>query len=65
MKCPYNRKSEKHIQKWGQKANDDNILTSGVTPNEYVFKLMECEKENCGTCHNGRCCYTSVNLDNC
>lgn len=44
MKCPYNRKSEKHIQKWGQSINEDNIPTSGVQTDEYTFKLMECEK---------------------
>lgn len=64
MKCPYNRKSEKHIQKWGQKPNDDNIITSGVQTDEYTFELMECEKENCGAWHNGKCCYASVSLEN-
>lgn len=48
MKCPYNRKSEKHIQKWGQKPNDDNIITSGVITDEWNFELAECEKGNCG-----------------
>lgn len=64
MKCPYNRKSEKHIQKWGQKVNDDNILTNGITENIYTFELAECLKEDCGAWHNGRCCYASVNLEN-
>ena len=45
--------------------NDDGIITRGVTTDEYFFELMECEKENCGVYHNGRCCYASVNLDNC
>ncbi len=30
MKCPYNRKSEKHIQKWSQSLNDENVVTSGL-----------------------------------
>lgn len=65
MKCPYNRKSEKHIQKWGQMPNDDGIITRGVTTDEYFFELMECKKENCGAWHNGKCCYASVNINNC
>lgn len=54
----------KHIQKWGQKPNDDNIITSGMTTDEWSFELAECEKENCGAWHNGKCCYASVSLEN-
>ena len=64
MKCPYNRKSEKHIQKWGQKANDEGIVTSGLIIDEWNFELADCLKENCGAYHNGRCCYASVSLEN-
>ena len=64
MKCPYNRKSEKHIQKWRQKPNDEGIVTSGVIADEWSFELTECEKENCGAYHNGRCCYASVSFEN-
>ncbi|MDD5795898.1 MAG: hypothetical protein PUD24_03050 [Oscillospiraceae bacterium] len=64
MKCPYNRKSEKHVQKWGQKPNDEGVVTSRVITDERSFELAECEKENCGAYCNGRCCYASVNLEN-
>ena len=64
MKCPYNRKSEKHVQKWGQKPNDDNIITSGMITDEWSFELAECLKEDCGAYHNGRCCYAAVSLEN-
>lgn len=64
MKCPYNRKSERRIQKWGQKANEEQILTNGITVDEYYFELADCLKEDCGAWHNGRCCYASVNLEN-
>ncbi|MCI7084728.1 hypothetical protein MR988_01260 [bacterium] len=64
MKCPYNRKSEKHVQKWGQKPNDEGVVTSGVITDEWCFELAECEKENCGAYHNGRCCYASVSFEN-
>ena len=64
MKCPYNRKSEKHVQKWRQKPNDEGIVTSGVIADEWSFELDECEKENCGAYHNGRCCYASVSFEN-
>lgn len=64
MKCPYNRKSEKHVQKWKQEENDEGIVTSGVIADERCFELAECEKENCGAYHNGRCCYASVSFEN-
>ena len=34
MKCPYNRKSEKHVQKWKQEENDEGIVTSGGIADE-------------------------------
>lgn len=64
MKCRYNRKSEKHIQKWGQKPNEDGILTSGVSTDEYFFEFADCLQKDCGAWQNGRCCYASVNLEN-
>lgn len=64
MKCPYNRKSEKHVQKWSQSLNDENVVTSGLQADECSFELMECEKENCGAWYNGKCCYAAVNLEN-
>ena len=64
MKCPYNRKSEKHVQKWKQEENDEGIVTSGVIADEWSFELAECEKENCGAYHNVRYCYASVCFEN-
>ena len=45
MKCPYNRKSEKHVQKWGQKPNDEGVVR--------CFELADCLKEQCGAYRNG------------
>lgn len=64
MKCPYNRKSEKHVQKWVQKPNDEGVVTSGITTDEWSFELAECIKDECGAYHNGRCCYAAVSLEN-
>jgi hypothetical protein len=63
MVCPYVRKSETHIQHWGQ-TPDENTghLARGTTIDKWTYTLMECEKENCGVWQNGKCCYSSVKL---
>lgn len=62
MKCPYNRKCETHIERWKQTPDDNQTPTDGRTVTQIVFELMECEKENCGAWHNGKCCYAAVSL---
>lgn len=58
MICPYNNKSETSIQNWTQDHDDDSqILTKGKTITQTIYEPMECQKENCGAWHNGRCNY--------
>ena len=67
MRCPYNRKSETHSLFWEQNPTEENetVMKNGKQITKITFELMECTKEGCGAWHNGRCCYASVNLDNC
>ena len=64
MKCPYNKKSETQIQNWEQSPDEQQNFTDGKVITQTVFELMNCEKENCGAYHNGRCCYAAVSLNN-
>lgn len=65
MKCPYNRKSETHYQRWTQKCDEDSQSPrTGSRVDQYIFELEDCLKEECGAWQNGRCCYASVNLEN-
>lgn len=57
MKCPYNKKSETTYQGWNQESNEEQAPTNGQTITQTIFELMECEKENCGAWHGGRCHY--------
>lgn len=67
MYCPYNRKSEVQALSWSQEPSEENetVIKSGKQVTQTNFELMECAKENCGAWHDGRCCYASVNLNNC
>lgn len=64
MKCPYNRKSERHLQKWGQKYDDNQQPVSGLTTDDWEYEMADCIEADCGAWQNGRCCYASVNLNN-
>lgn len=64
MKCPYNKKSETQIQNWEQSPDEQQNFTDGKVITQTVFELMNCEKENCGAYHNGRCCYAAISLNN-
>jgi hypothetical protein len=64
MKCPYNRKTETHVQQWTQRPNESGQITKGVTIDNWTYEMADCEKENCGAWHNGHCCYAAVNLNN-
>lgn len=65
MVCPYNKKSEKHVQQWEQTYDEDtNQAIRGSTVDKWEFSLADCQKDNCGAWQNGRCCYASVNLNN-
>lgn len=64
MQCPYNRKSETQLQNWNQNPDDNQNFTDGKIVTQTVFELMDCEKENCGAWHNGKCCYAAVSLCN-
>lgn len=64
MKCPYNRKSETHVQRWGQRLDENGQPVSGMAVDEWRFELSDCLKHECGAWQNGRCCYASVNLNN-
>lgn len=64
MKCPYNRKSETHVQRWGQRLDENGQPVSGMTADEWRFELSDCSQHECGAWQNGRCCYASVNLNN-
>lgn len=57
MKCPYNRKSETFFQQWNQHSEEGEAPNKGVTLTQTVFELMDCERENCGAWHDGKCCY--------
>ena len=60
MKCPYNRKAETQIQVWNQVSDGNQVLTDGTTVMHIIFKLMDCEKENCGAYYEGRCRYNGT-----
>lgn len=64
LKCPYNRKSETHFQNWRQNPDENQTIVNGNTATQIVFELMDCEKENCGAWHDGKCCYAAVSLLN-
>ena len=57
MKCPYNRKSETTYQGWNQNSDEERAPTNGQTITQTIFELMDCEMENCGAWHDGRCHY--------
>lgn len=67
MVCPYNRKSETQTLMWEQNPTEENetVMKNGKQITKTTFELMECSKENCGVYRNGKCCYASVNFDNC
>lgn len=59
MICPYRQKSTKHVE---QHQNDLVDEETGVTRGTKVtfienFEYCECEKDNCGAWHKGKCCY--------
>lgn len=64
MKCPYNRKSETTVQIWKQSSDENQTPSDGRTVTQTVFELTDCEKENCGAWHGGKCCYAAVSLLN-
>lgn len=66
MKCPYNRKSETHYQRWVYDRWNEECRTPSacVQIDQNIFELEDCLKEECGAWQNGRCCYASVSLDN-
>lgn len=64
MKCPYNRKSETHVQGWIQHVNESNVAVRGVISDYYAVEMADCEESNCGAWHKGRCYYAAVNLNN-
>lgn len=57
MICPYNLKSETQIQQWQQEPDDNQTHTDGTTVTRTVYEYMECKQSECGTWHNGKCCY--------
>ena len=60
MKCPYNRKTETQIQVWNQVSDENQVLTDGTTVTHTIFKLMDCEKENCGAYYKVICQYNGA-----
>lgn len=65
MKCPYNRKSETHYQRWVQEYDEESRSPKACSQiDQNIFELEDCLEENCGAWQNGRCCYASVNLNN-
>lgn len=58
MKCPYNHRSETQFSQWTQELNEDSThAVSGDTVTKTVFVFCDCQKENCGAWHDGRCHY--------
>jgi hypothetical protein len=66
MICPYNRKTEVQSLRWEQQFREEDSadVKSLTQVCQTDFTMMECQKEECGAWHNGRCCYASVNLNN-
>ena len=59
MKCPYTVHRETTIQT-NIRYDDDGKQKCYTEISNNRAEMIECEKENCGAWHNGRCCYSSV-----
>lgn len=61
MICPYCNKSETVVQKWTQSYDDERQEpTGGENITQTVYEPMECQTENCGAYHNGKCCFNNA-----
>lgn len=56
MKCPYTVHSRSVIQETYE-YNDEGYQTATTRIENNTAKMVECEKENCGAWHDGKCCY--------
>ena len=59
MICAYNVKSKTYFRKWTQNPleTNENVLQNGMTVEQTITELAECERENCGAWYDGKCNY--------
>lgn len=57
MKCPYITHSRSVVEETYE-YNDDGVQTAAIRIENNTAKMIECEKENCGAWHEGKCCYS-------
>lgn len=56
MKCPY-AVTRKELTNTEMVYDDNGNQTAYIESKSNVAVFVECEKENCGAWHDGKCCY--------
>ena len=62
--CPYNRRVETHVQRFGYNLTENGAVDAGTVIDQWLYEPDECYGERCGAYQNEACRYASVNLDN-